>query len=152
MYPGTWFVRGTAKDYLDLLDAKNGGATGSVVAYGHVAAAARLEPKDNGTTLEAVSATYLKYSKRVIVRDRPVAISDGKPDCIRVVEQNTTFSDDPLDVKNSKETPFKESIDFFCETRAHKIVSVGVLFWEGDKRRSMYRDVGLRMVKSLIFH
>ena len=151
-YPGNWFLRGRAEDYLDLLDTKNGGETGSVVADKHVAITVLLEQKYNGATPDEVSASFLKEAHEILVRDRPISIQTWTGGCMRVREDHVTFSDYTPSDARSKKPPFKEAIGFFCETPSHNVVGVHVLWWEGDTRRATYRAIGLRMVKSLKLH
>jgi hypothetical protein len=147
-YPADWYRRSEkpSKDRLDLLDSKDGGQEGVVVAPGHANIVVSESPESSGATFEKVIAEYSKYS--VSIELTKVSVEDGS-DCNRMAKLIKKFTDGPEDYVRARHIPYQIATDFFCEVRGRGTVVVNLLYWEHDKRAGTYNEVAARMAKSI---
>jgi len=146
-YPAKWAVQSRVSYRLDIMDSKDGGQEGVLVAPGHVFITVTEEGGAQFVTLAQTIAKYLKDSAEIVERGRAVAL--GASACSSLTETNIRFSDAGVENPRAQHIPLQEADDFFCELAGHRIIVVNVLYWEADKQKAGYRNIGLRMARSI---
>lgn len=144
-YPASWFRKGISTDRLMILSSK-GGAEGLIIKRGQAVISVMEEREYLNASLSDVVDEYVKDTEvlsRTNIQNQNAEIR-GCRELLEIVSKVPAVP--PEDVPGP--VPFFILTEYFCELNRHKYVTV-LRNFEGDKKQAAYREVALRVAKSL---
>jgi hypothetical protein len=144
-YPASWFRKGISKDRLMILSSR-GGAEAVVIKRGQAVISVREEREYPNASLADVVAEHTKdveVLSRTNIQNQSAGIR-GCRELLEIVSKDNVVPAE--DVPGP--VPFFIITEYFCEVNTRKYVTV-LRNFEGDKKQAAYREVALRVAKSL---
>lgn len=145
-YPATWFRIGISADRLNILTSK-GGAKGVIIKRGQAEIIVTELRGPVNATLSQLIDDDTRDEAAILSRKDIRNEAAGKGGCSDLTEVDSKQEavpgeDVPIAV------PYVINTDFYCEVSGHKFSTL-LKNWQDDPLQEKYKDVALRVAKSL---